>query len=63
MNTVLSVEKLKVFYRTEKGLVRAVDNVTFSINKEETIGLVGESGCGKSTLGSSILKVDRKSVV
>ncbi|HDG61878.1 MAG: dipeptide/oligopeptide/nickel ABC transporter ATP-binding protein [Thermotoga sp. 4484_232] len=57
MSTVLSVEKLKVYYRTEKGLVRAVDNVTFSINEEETIGLVGESGCGKSTLGSTLLKI------
>jgi len=57
MNTVLSIEKLKVYYRTEKGLVKAVDNVTFSIDEEETMGLVGESGCGKSTLGSTLLKI------
>ena len=57
MSTVLSVEKLKVYYRTEKGLVKAVDNVTFSIDEEETMGLVGESGCGKSTLGSTLLKI------
>ena len=57
MSAVLSVEKLKVYYKTEKGLVKAVDNVTFSIAEEETMGLVGESGCGKSTLGSTFLKI------
>ena len=57
MNRILSVENLRVYYRTEKGLVKAVDNVSFSINEEETMGLVGESGCGKSTLGSTLLKI------
>ena len=38
-------------------VVKAVDNVSFSINKGETLGLVGESGCGKSTTGRTLIKL------
>jgi oligopeptide/dipeptide ABC transporter ATP-binding protein len=52
---VLSVRKLKVYYGTSAGPVRAVDDVSFDIAPSETLGLVGESGCGKSSLGRGIL--------
>ncbi|MCP1101026.1 oligopeptide/dipeptide ABC transporter ATP-binding protein [Aequitasia blattaphilus] len=52
---LLEIEHLKKYFSTPRGLVHAVDDVSFSINKGETMGLVGESGCGKSTLGRTII--------
>ena len=54
-NTILEVKDLKKYFDTPKGLLHAVDGITFKINKGETLGIVGESGCGKSTLGRAIL--------
>ena len=53
--TLLEVKNLKKYFNTPKGMLHAVDNVSFTINEKETVGVVGESGCGKSTLGRTIL--------
>ena len=57
--TALSIQNLTIDYPINIGTVRAVDDVSFDLEKGETLGLVGESGCGKSTLGLSILKLVR----
>lgn len=57
MERVLDVRNLKVYYFTSKGPVRAVDDISFYINKGETLGVVGESGCGKTTLGTALLNM------
>ena len=54
---LLEIEKLTTVFRTRRGVVRAVDNVTMSINKGEFVSIVGESGCGKSTLAHSVMRL------
>ena len=55
--TILEVKNLKKYFKTKKGMLHALDDVSFSINQGETLGLVGESGCGKSTTGRAILRL------
>jgi oligopeptide/dipeptide ABC transporter ATP-binding protein len=54
---LLSIEGLRTFFRTNDGVVRAVDGINLSINEGETLGLVGESGCGKSITALSIMRL------
>jgi len=54
VSELLVVDRLKVYYDLPKGLVRAVDDVSFSLLKGEVLGVAGESGSGKTTLGQAI---------
>ena len=54
---LLRVNHLKKYFQTPSGTLSAVDDVTFGINRMETLGVVGESGCGKSTLLSVLAGV------
>ncbi len=55
MSELVRVEHLKKYFKTKNGLLHAVDDVNFTIEKGKTLGVVGESGCGKSTLGRVVL--------
>lgn len=55
-DTILEVKNLKKYFSTSFGDLHAVDDVSFSVKRGQTIGIVGESGCGKSTLGRTILQ-------
>src|SRR5207302_8230145 len=54
---LLEVERLKTYFFTRDGVVRAVDGVSFSVGRGETLCIVGESGCGKSVTSLSILRL------
>lgn len=55
--SILKVEKLKVYFDTYQGIVKAVDGVNFEMGKGEIFGLVGETGCGKSTTALAIMRL------
>jgi peptide/nickel transport system ATP-binding protein len=55
MPPLIEVRNLKKYFKVSSGELHAVDDVSFVINKGETLGVVGESGCGKSTLGRTII--------
>ena len=54
---LLEVRNLKKYFSTPRGMLHAVDHVTFNIEKGKTIGIVGESGCGTSTLGKTLMRL------
>ena len=56
-NILLDVKGLKTYFHTFKGVVKAVDDVSFSLKEGEILGIVGESGSGKSVTSFSILKL------
>ncbi|MGF7429716.1 ATP-binding cassette domain-containing protein [Thermoanaerobacterium thermosaccharolyticum] len=54
-NVILEVKNLKKYFHVNGGILKAVDDVSFTIKRGETLGLVGESGCGKSTTGRTVI--------
>ncbi len=54
---LLEVSHLKKYFSSSGGMVKAVDDVSFTIYKGETLGMVGESGCGKTTCGRTAMGV------
>ena len=54
---LLSVSNLTVHFHTEAGVVRALEDISFSISAGEILGLVGETGCGKSVTASCVMRL------
>lgn len=55
MSVLIEAKNLKKYFSTPRGMLHAVDDVNFTIEKGKTLGVVGESGCGKSTLGRTLI--------
>jgi len=56
-NTLIRIEDLRLYFRTGRGIVQAVDNVSFTLDRGPSIVIVGESGCGKTSLARAILRL------
>ena len=54
---ILDVKDLVTAFKTDRGIMKAVDGVSFHVGKGEILGLVGESGCGKSTVARTIIRL------
>ncbi|MFU1479229.1 ABC transporter ATP-binding protein [Roseovarius sp. C7] len=63
MTALIDVENLTLQFKTDEGLVTAVDNVSFSLDRGEVMGLVGESGSGKSVTAKSLMHLNAKNAV
>lgn len=58
MDKIIEAKNLCKYFKTPRGMLHAVDGVSFSIERGLTLGVVGESGCGKSTLGLLLLHLE-----
>ena len=56
-DNILEIKNLKKYFKTSSGIVHAVDDVSFNVERGKTVGIVGESGCGKSTTGRCIVRL------
>ncbi len=56
-DNILEVKHLKKYFKTSRGMLHAVDDINFTLERGKTLGLVGEAGCGKSTTGRLILRL------
>ncbi len=56
-NVLLDIKDIYTYFRTESGVVKALDGVSFDVRKNEAVGIVGESGCGKTVTSQSILRI------
>ena len=57
MEKILELKNLRTWYSTESGVAKAVDGISFSLERNRTLGIVGESGCGKSVTALSIMRL------
>lgn len=55
--TILEVKNLTTSFKTERGVMKAIDGINFRVNANEILGIVGESGCGKSVTCQSIMRL------
>lgn len=55
---ILEVRNLKKYFKTNRGMLHAVDNISFKVERGKTLGIVGESGCGKSTTGYCLMRLE-----
>jgi peptide/nickel transport system ATP-binding protein len=62
LDSLMEVKSLYLHYSTRKGIVKAVDDISFNLKKGETVSLVGESGCGKSSLARALMRLLPKNV-
>ena len=60
MNKILEIKNLSKNYQTIKGEIKAIDNISFALDNEEVLCIVGSSGCGKSTLLNILAGLDNK---
>ncbi len=56
-SVILDLQDVKVYFKMDEGLLKAVDGVSYTVKKGKTLGIVGESGCGKSVTTNAVFKI------